>query len=71
MGNEEHDEEIAYLRQILSSPVTQEVVKGKVGKEETSKFVQATTEVLSGIHNSEEDEDRITPAEKKKRQVAR
>ena len=72
VGDDEHDEELDYVKQILTSPVFLDYLQGQSSQEDTSKISEFSNEVLSGIEGNTVSEDGpISPTEKQRRKLAR
>ena len=52
-GNEEHDEEIEYVRQIVASPIFHQFLRGETAQEENIHIQQASRDVLSAEISTE------------------
>lgn len=69
-GDQDHDDELDYLQQVLESPFMLEFLKGKASQEDAARFQEATSEVLSAFADKEE-EGRLSPQSRRKKQLAR
>ena len=70
-GDEGHDEELDYIKQILASPIFYDYVQNssQLSQEETSIFSEVTNDLLSGFQ--ETTDGKMSPAEKHKQRVQR
>ena len=70
-GDEGHDEELDYIKQILASPMFYDYVQNssQLSQEETSLFSEVTNDLLSGFQ--ETTDGKMSPAEKHKQRVQR
>ena len=70
-GDEGHDEELDYIKQILASPIFYDYVQNssQLSQEETSIISEVTNDLLSGIQESTD--GKMSPAEKHKQRVQR
>ena len=71
LGDEGHDEELDYIKQILASPIFYDYVQNssQLSQEETSIFSEVTNDLLSGFQ--ETTDGKMSPAEKHKQRVQR
>ena len=71
LGDEGHDEELNYIKQILASPIFNDYIRdsSQLSQEETSIFSEVTNDLLSGIH--ETTDGQVSPAEKHKQRLQR
>ena len=70
-GNERHDEEIEYVRQIVASPIFQRFLKGEITPEEKSKISIASQNVISADIVPEMFVSELTSSDIQKQRLAR
>ena len=71
LGDEGHDEELDYIKQILASPIFHDYIQNssQLSQEETSIFSEVTNDLLSGIQ--ETTDGQMSPAETHKQKLQR
>jgi hypothetical protein len=70
-GNEEHDEEIEYVRQIVASPIFHQFLRGGTAQEENVHIQQASRDVLSAELSTEALLSKLTSSDIQRRRLAR
>ena len=70
-GNEEHDEEIQYVRQIVASPIFHQFLRGETAQEENIHIQQASRDVLSAEISTEALLSELTSSDIQRRRLAR
>ena len=71
LGDEGHDEELNYIKQILASPIFHDYIRdsSQLSQEQTSIFSEVTNDLLSGIQDSPDGP--VSPTEKHKQRLQR
>ena len=70
-GNDAHDEEFEYVRQIVSSPIFHQFLRGEVSQEDREEIFQASQEFLSTEPSAEVIANELTSSEIQRRRLAR
>ena len=72
LGDEGHDEELNYIKQILASPIFYDFVRdsSQFSQEETTIFSEVASDLLSGMQEVA-DNDQLSPTEKRKQKLQR
>ena len=70
-GNDEHDEEFEYVRQIVASSIFHRFLRGEISQEEETQISLASQDVLSADFASEAIVSELTGSDIQKRRLAR
>lgn len=70
-GNETHDEEFEYVRQIVASPIFHQFLRGEISQEVDVEISQASQKVISTDIQTEAIVSELTTSEIQKRRLAR
>lgn len=71
VGNEAHDDEFEYVRQIVASPIFHQFLRGEISQGRDAEIAQASQEVLSAELSTEAIVNELTSSEIQKRRLAR